>query len=90
MKFVEKCRFLKLEIAKTKKDNKEYGIISLLDEDNNSHRFFVFDELKNKFLGAGFKEFEQFEVLFEVYENNQAWNIRLLDFNRNNNNGKQQ
>ena len=90
MKFVEKCRFLKLELGKTKKDNREYGLLTVLDYDNNSHRFFLFDDLKNRFLSSGFKGFEQFDLAFEVYENNNLWNVRILDFKRENNNGKQQ
>jgi hypothetical protein len=87
MKFVEKCRFLKLELGKSK-NNKEYGILTLLDFDNNSHRLFVFDDLKNRFVGAGFKEFEQFEVGFEVYKDDKTYNLRILDFKRLENNGK--
>lgn len=84
MKFVEDCRFLKLEIAKTKKDNKEYGLLSVLDSDNNSHKFYIFDDLKNRFLQAGLKQFESFKIVFETYESDKAWAVRILDFGRNN------
>ena len=85
MKFVEDCRFLKLEIAKTKKDNKEYGLLSVLDSDNNSHKFYIFDDLKDRFLQAGLKEFEPFKIVFETYESDKAWAVRILDFGRRDN-----
>lgn len=80
MKFLANCRFLKLEIAKSKKNNKEYGVLFILDDDSVSHKFYVFDELKNKFLNAGLDEFQTIVVAFAVSEKDDSWKVDIENF----------
>lgn len=87
MKFVTSCLFLKMELKKSK-DNKEYGIVSLLDDDQNSYKFFVFDELKNKFVSSNFQFAQKLDCAFQLSQYNNNWQVNLLDFKRVDNNGK--
>ena len=86
MKFVEKCRFLKIDLAKSK-EGKEYGIVALLDGENNSYKFFVFEDLKNLFIQAHLQDFQQIDCVFEASTTKDGWSVRLLDFAKAENNG---
>lgn len=86
MKFVEKCRFLKIDLAKSK-EGKEYGIVALLDSENNSYKFFVFENIKDKFIQARLQDFQQIECVFEASTIKDGWSVRLLDFAKAENNG---
>ena len=86
MKFVEKCRFLKIDLAKSK-EGKEYGIVAVLDSENNSYKFFIFEDLKNKFIYAKLQDFEQINCVFEASTTKDGWSVRLLDFAKAENNG---
>ena len=83
MKFVTRCVFLKLTEGKSK-SGKYYMNIDLLDDDNNSHKFFIFNEdlqtrLKNEKL-EGLKT--RLDIAFEVYETQDSWGVRVLDFKK--------
>ena len=86
MRFVSKCRFLKIDLAKTK-DGKEYGVVALLDYENNSCKFFVFDDLKDKFFNEDLKELQFIECAFETLMYSDKWQVRLMDFKKVESNG---
>ena len=86
MKFVTRCRFLKIDLAKSK-EGKEYGIVALLDEDNNSYKFFVFEDLKNKFLTEKVNELQFIDCAFDSSMYNDKWQVRIIDFKKVEGNG---
>lgn len=90
MKFVSQCKFLKVELLKSKDKTKEYMLIALLDDEMNSHKFFVFNEdLKKKIVELGLKELDLIDCAFEVQENqDNGWRVNLLDLKRVVVNGK--
>lgn len=87
MRFISRCRFLKAELNKSK-ENKEYCVVSLLDDENNSHKFFIFEDLKNKVLSEKLNEFEFLDCAFEASIYNNNWNVKLIDFKKVDNNAK--
>ncbi len=91
MRFISRCRFLKLELNKSK-ENKEYCVVSLLDDDNNSYKFFLFEDLKNKILSEKLNEFDFLDCAFEAYTYNDngklRWIVKFIDFKKVDNNGK--
>lgn len=94
MKFVSKCVFLKLEEGKSKAGN-YYMSVSLLDEDNNSNKFFIFGEdLQNKFKNSNLEGLKSIlDVAFEAFSTQNGYGLRILDFrkveqNNGNGNGK--
>ena len=83
MKFVSKCVFLKLDKG-TSKSGKDYYILNLLDEDNNSHKLFAFGEdLQKKLAETELTSLkDRLDVAFEVFETNDGWSVRVLDFKK--------
>ena len=83
MKFVSKCVFLKLDKG-TSKSGKDYCIINLLDDDNNSHKLFAFGEdLQKKLSETELVPLKDIlDVAFEATELNGDWSVRILDFKK--------
>lgn len=81
MKFVEKCRFLKLDVQKSK-EGKDYFTLTILDSDNESHKFFISEELRKKAVDSNLSDLQNMDCAFEVSKYNNGWSVRLLDFKK--------
>ena len=91
MKFVSRCVFLKLNEGQSK-SGKYYMNIDLLDEDNNSDKFFIFNEdLQKKFKEVKLEGLKtRLDIAFESYKTQEGYSLRILDFKKvdeNNGNG---
>lgn len=84
MQLVGKFNFLKIEKGQTKpKDGepcKNYLIVSLLDDNKNSCRFFVFNnELFTKLINSSFNCYQEVIATLDVSYFKENWNVQLQD-----------
>lgn len=83
MQLLGEFTFLKMEKGKSK-DEKEYLIVSLLDDDMNSCKFFVFSNEQNKNLIKKLIEktpntYQKINCVISASYYKENWNLNLLD-----------
>lgn len=83
MKLVGEFSFLKLEKGKTK-DEKDYLVISLLDDEMNSCKFFIFNNKDNEVLIEKLIKktpnlYQKIDCVLNVSHYQDKWNVNLID-----------
>lgn len=84
MKLLGEFTFLKLEKGQTKEDKKDYLIVSLLDDEMNSCRFFIFVNKQNEVLVKKLLEktpntYQKMNCVLSVSYYKDNWSVNLLD-----------
>lgn len=84
MKLLGEFTFVKIEKGQTKDDKKDFLVVSLLDEELNSCRFFVFNEtLMKKLLTKTPDIYKKLSAVLEVSYYKDNWNVNLADIDVN-------
>lgn len=84
MKLLGEFTFLKMERGQTKENKKDFLIVNLLDEDLNSCRFFVFDEIvMKKLLNKTPSSYKKLNCCIDVSFYKDNWNVALADVDVN-------
>ncbi len=84
MKLLGEFVFLKLEKSKTKDEEKDYLLLTLLDDDLNCNKFFIFVNKQNEALVKKLLEktpdtYQKMNCVLSVSYYKENWSVNLLD-----------